>query len=244
MSAKIHSVSILFEDEFILIADKPSGISVIPERFDTEKKDFKSQLERTLQIDLWTVHRIDRDTSGLVCFAKTAEAHKAMNDLFEHRKIEKHYWVLVAGRMEGQGGEIDTPIAHHPAKNGKMIIHPRGKEALTFFEVAERFKHATLLDVAIKTGRTHQIRVHFSTAGFPLLVDPLYGSSEGFRLSAVKKKYKQNEEEERPILNRLPLHAYSLRFFHPFTHKEISIQSPIPKDLETCLKLLRKYDTA
>lgn len=243
MSSKNQSFSVLFQDEFLLVTDKPSGISVIPERVETDKGDLKSLLEKSLGVELWTVHRIDRDTSGLVLFAKSAEAHKAMNDLFEHRKIEKRYFALVGGKMEGESGEIDSPIAHHPSKNGKMIIHPRGKEALTLFEVAERFKHATLLNVEIKTGRTHQIRVHFSAAGYPLLVDPIYSSAQGFRLSSVKKKYKQSEEEERPILNRLPLHAYSLMFIHPFTKKEISVTSELPKDMETCLKLLRKYDT-
>ncbi|HEY0262820.1 MAG TPA: RluA family pseudouridine synthase [Chitinophagales bacterium] len=243
MSSKNQPFFILFQDAFLLVVDKPSGISVIPERVETDKGNLKSSLEKSLGIELWTVHRIDRDTSGLVLFAKSAEAHKAMNDLFENRKIEKHYWALVSGKMEGKSGEIDSPIAHHPAKNGKMIIHPKGKEALTLFDVVEQFKHTTLLNVEIKTGRTHQIRVHFSETGYPLLVDPIYGSAKGFQLSSVKKKYKQTDEEERPILNRLPLHAYSLKFEHPFTKKEIAVESPMPKDIETCLKLLRKYDS-
>lgn len=244
MNVKNPTFPVFFQDDFVLVVDKPSGIPVIPERIETDRGDLKSLLEKQLDIELWTVHRIDRDTSGLVLFAKSAEAHKAMNDLFEHRKIEKRYWALVSGKIEeGASGEINTPIAHHPSKNGKMVVHPKGKEALTLFEVAEQFKHATLLNVEIKTGRTHQIRVHFSAAGYPLLVDPIYGAAQGFQLSSVKKKYKQTDSEERPVLKRLPLHAYSLEFVHPFTNENISISSEMPKDIETCLKLLRKYDT-
>jgi 23S rRNA pseudouridine1911/1915/1917 synthase len=239
--AKEVKTAVIWEDEHILIANKPSGIAVIPERFDTEKKDFKSVLEKQLGIGLFTVHRIDRDTSGIVCFAKTAEAHKAMNDLFENRKVEKKYFAFISGRLEGRIGEMDFPIAHHPAKNGKMIIHPKGKEAFTSFEVIDQFKHAAFVQVQIKTGRTHQIRVHFAAAGHPLLVDPLYGKGEGFMLSSIKKKYNQNDDE-RPVLGRLSLHAGALGFVHPFTGETVAFEAALPKDMEATLRLFRKYD--
>lgn len=242
MSRKSQQIDLLYNDEYFLIADKPSGIAVIPERFKSDKLDFKQILEKQLGISLLTVHRIDRDTSGLVVFAKTAEAHKELNTLFEQHKIDKTYLALVHGILEGETGEIESPIATHPSKS-KMIVHPKGKEAYTSFKVIKQFRHAAFLEVKIKTGRTHQIRVHFASAGHPLLIDPLYGTGSLFFLSSIKKGYKQTEEEERPILARLSLHASSLSFAHPFTKQVINVTSPLPKDLALAVQLLEKYDS-
>jgi len=242
VSRKSQQIALLYNDDYFLIADKPSGIAVIPERFKSDKLDFKQLLEKQIGISLFTVHRIDRDTSGLVVFAKTAEAHKELNTLFEHHKIDKTYLALVHGVLEGDTGEIDSPIATHPSKS-KMIVHPKGKEAYTSFKVIQQFRHAAFLEVKIKTGRTHQIRVHFASAGHPLLIDPLYGTGDLFFLSSIKKGYKKTEEEERPILSRLSLHASSLSFEHPFTKQLISVTSSLPKDLSLAIQLLEKYDT-
>jgi 23S rRNA pseudouridine955/2504/2580 synthase/23S rRNA pseudouridine1911/1915/1917 synthase len=243
MSTKAKTTEILYQDDDIVIANKPSGVAVIPERFDTGKIDFKQMLERFLGISLMTVHRIDRDTSGVILFAKNADAHKTFNTMFEERQIGKEYLTFVLGKLSGKTGVIDSPIATHPSKNGRMVIHPKGKEAHTEFEVLEQFRHAAFLKVVIKTGRTHQIRVHFSSCDHPLLVDPIYSTQAAFFLSSIKKKYKQSEEAERPILNRLSLHAHSLTFVHPKTGAEIRVESELPKDLATTLNLLRKYDS-
>lgn len=242
MSRKSQTITLFYNDDYFLIADKPSGIAVIPERFKSDKLDFKQLLEKQLGISLFTVHRIDRDTSGLVVFAKTAEAHKELNTLFEQHKMDKTYLAIVHGALEGETGEIDSPIATHPSKS-KMIVHPKGKEAYTSFKVLQQFKHAAFLEVKIKTGRTHQIRVHFASAGYPLLIDPLYGTGSLFFLSSIKKGYKKTDEEERPILGRLSLHATSLSFEHPFTKQLICVSSPLPKDLSLAIQLLEKYDS-
>lgn len=233
--------SVIYVDEHILIADKPSGITVIPERFNTEKPSVQSILEKEYG-KLWVVHRIDRETTGVVAFARNEEAHRELSRQFEAREVHKLYKAIVSGRMEGDAGEIDSPIAEKPNKSGTMMIHPKGKEALTLFEVEEQFRTCALLNVEIKTGRTHQIRVHFASAGHPLLVDSIYGQHDKFLLSSVKKKYKQTDEEERPVISRLTLHASSLTIQHPATGDQVTFTSPLPHDLEALLKLLRKYD--
>ncbi len=243
MSTKAKIFSVLYQDDDIIVADKPSGIAVIPERFDTGREDFKQLLEKQLGIEFMTVHRIDRDTSGVILFAKNPEAHKEFNTMFEERKIEKEYLTFVLGKINGSNGVIDSPIATHPSKNGRMVIHPKGKAAHTEFTVLEQFKHAAFLKVIIKTGRTHQIRVHFSSCDHPLLVDPIYGTQSAFLLSSVKKKYKQSDEEERPTLSRLSLHAFALSFIHPKNGEQIRIEAELPKDLAATFNLLRKYDS-
>jgi len=238
----LKNIEILFEDDDLLVVNKPAGITVIPERFNTENKSIQAQLE-THHGKLFVVHRLDRDTSGVLCFAKNEAAHKNISQQFENRQTQKFYKAFVKGRMEGQFGEIDSPILENPSKLGTMKIHPKGKESLTLFEVEEQFKHAALLLVEIKTGRTHQIRVHFASAEHPLLVDPVYAKTANFLLSAIKKKYKQTDEEERPIISRLTLHACKLVFMHPKTNTQITIEAEMPHDLQALLKVLRKYDS-
>ncbi|MCW3128354.1 MAG: pseudouridine synthase [Bacteroidetes bacterium] len=238
---KQQAPSVIYIDDDILIADKPSGITVIPERFNTEKPSLQSILEAK-HGKLWVVHRLDRETTGVVCFGRNEEAHKSLSKQFEGRDVKKIYKVIVSGRMEGTAGEIDSPIMERPNKLGTMMIHSKGKEALTLFEVEEQFRSCALLNVEIKTGRTHQIRVHFASAGHPLLVDSVYGANGSFLLSTIKKKYKQSDEEERPVIARLTLHSYSLTLTHPKTGEEMQFTSPLPHDMDTLLKLLRKYD--
>ncbi len=236
------NVDVIFEDDDLLIANKPSGLTVIPDRIHPEKETVQTILEKKFG-KLFVVHRIDRGTSGILCFARNAEAHKHLSLQFQNHQVKKFYKAIVTGRLQGKEGIIDTPIAENKVRPGTMLIHVRGKDALTIFMVEEQFKHAALLNVEIKTGRTHQIRVHMASAGHPLLVDEIYGGSPAFYFSSIKRNYKQTEEEERPTIARLTLHASELTLLHPSSEKEISFIAPLPKDLETVLKLLRKYDS-
>jgi 23S rRNA pseudouridine1911/1915/1917 synthase len=233
--------TVIYQDEHILVADKPNGLTVIPERFNTTKPCLQSILEEKYG-KLWVVHRIDRETTGIVCFARNEEAHRNLSKQFEAREVRKFYKVIVSGRLEGTDGEIDSPIMERPNKLGTMMIHTKGKEALTLFTVEEQFRSCALLNVEIKTGRTHQIRVHFASAGHPLLVDSIYSQHSSFLLSSVKKKYKQTDEEENPIISRLTLHAYKLELNHPATGERMTFTSPLPHDMEALMKVLRKYD--
>lgn len=164
---------------------------------------------------------------------------------FEHHTADKFYHVLVDGVVHHEEGEINKPIGEHPTLAGRMVVAPYGKPSLTFYRVLERFRHFTLMEALIKTGRTHQIRVHFQHIGYPLAVDTLYGKREAFFLSEVKgKKYKMGKftEEERPLMSRTSLHASRLRIDHPATGERITFQSPLPKDFDAVLRQLRKHD--
>ena len=232
---------ILYEDADLLVVNKPPGITIIPERFDKEKESLQALLEKQ-HGKLFVVHRIDRETSGVICFAKNEVAHKNLSQQFEHRQVGKIYLALVKGKVQPEAGTIDKPISENPAHPGTMVTGKKGKEALTLYKVNEQFKSAALLEVEIKTGRTHQVRVHLASIGNPLLVDSIYSNTGAFYFSGIKRNYKATNEEERPTIARLTLHAFRLSLKHPSTGADMEFSAPSPKDIEVVLKLLRKYD--
>jgi 23S rRNA pseudouridine1911/1915/1917 synthase len=234
------TAEIIFEDADLLIVNKPSGVTVIPERFAKEKGSLQNTLEQQYG-KLFVVHRLDRGTSGVLCFARTEAAHKNLSLQFEHHEVKKVYLAIVQGKLHDKSGKIDAPIAENLVHPGTMVINKRGKEALTFYEALEEFKTASLVRVEIKTGRTHQIRVHMASIGHPLLVDDIYAKTPAFYFSSIKKNYKHTDEEERPTIARLTLHAYQLTLKHPTTQQEMCFTAPEPRDFETVLKLMRKY---
>lgn len=232
---------ILFEDESIVIVSKPAGMLTIPDRFD---KDFPNI--RTFLIDLYdeifTVHRLDRDTSGVLVFAKNAEAHKHLSMQFEHQQVQKTYLAIVRGIVSKDDQDIDIPLIADTRKKGLMRPSARGKESFTSIHVVQRFRMATLLECKPKTGRLHQIRVHLSAIGYPLLVDQDYGSNAEFKLSTIKKKFNVGKnQEERPLLIRTPLHSSSLEFTHPLTSDSVKFTAEMPKDMSATINVLNKY---
>lgn len=233
---------LLFEDEHLLVANKPPGLLSIPDRFAPEKPNLLALLTHHFG-RVWTVHRIDRETSGLLCFARNEEAHRHLSLQFEQRTVEKTYLALLDGTAIGDEGTIDRPITTSHKQVGKMMVAKKGKPAITHYKVAERFRQFTLVEARIETGRTHQIRVHFEAIGHPLAVDRLYGRREGFYLSEVKgKKYQLGrDKEERPLMSRLPLHAWKLALDHPHTGERLEFEAPLPKDFAAVLKQLRKW---
>ncbi len=237
-----QSIEVIYSDDDLVVANKPSGITVIPDRIHTELETVQTILQKQFG-RLWVVHRIDRNTSGVLCFARNEAAHRHLSLQFQNHEVKKIYTAIVRGRMGFKSGAVNEPIAENMARPGSMLIHKRGKDALTLYEVVEEFKHASLLKVEIKTGRTHQIRVHLASLGNPLLVDDLYAKAQAFYFSAIKKKYKATGEEERPTIARLTLHAAQVVLKHPSTGQEVTFSAPLPKDMETVLKLLRKYDS-
>lgn len=232
---------IIFEDDSIVIVSKPAGMLTIPDRFDKSFPNVRTFLIDVYQ-EIFTVHRLDRDTSGVLIFAKNADAHKHLSMQFEHQQVQKTYMAIVRGIVSKDDQEIDIPLIADTRKKGLMRPSARGKESFTSIHVMERYRMATLLECKPKTGRLHQIRVHLSAIGYPLLVDPDYGNNSEFKLSTIKRKYNVGkDQEERPLLSRTPLHSSAIEFIHPVTLKQVRFEADMPKDMQATIKVLKKY---
>jgi len=233
------SPEIILENEHFIVINKPPGLLSIPDR---EGKEISlKQILQQKYGDIFTVHRLDRETSGIIVFAKDAETHKYLSQAFEERAVEKYYVGIVTGTLPEKQKTIEAPITENSVKRGVMIIHKRGKPAITDYTVLEEFKKYSYLQFQIHTGRTHQIRVHMQYLGHPLVCDELYGDGLPIKLSSFKRNYNlsKNEEEERPILARTGLHAQRLRFTD--MHGEAyDVQAEMPKDMRALLQQLRK----
>lgn len=225
-------------DDYIAL-NKPSGLLSIPDR---EGKEVSLKHLLNAQYGkVFTVHRLDRDTSGLIIFAKNEIAHKFFSQQFENRQTEKIYHGLVIGCPPQTEGGIDAPIAEHPVQRGLMVIHRTGKASLTDYKVEEDFKQYSWVRFQIHTGRTHQIRIHMKQLGFPIVCDPLYGDGKPFLLSSIKPRFKlsKDELEEKPLLPRLALHASSLKIENA-DGKQLQLEAELPKDIRASLQQLRK----
>ena len=231
---------IIFEDEDFVAINKPSGLLSIPDR--EGKEDSLRTLLQQRYGNIFTVHRLDKDTSGAIVFAKNEGAHRNLSLQFAERKTEKIYLGLVMGQPANAKGTINLPIAENTVTRGVMIIHQRGKPAVTDYEVLENFGKYSWMQFRIHTGRTHQIRVHMKDLGHPIVCDALYGDGKPLMLSELKPKFKlsRNEFEERPILKRLALHAYQLGFTKT-NNEKISVQAELHKDLKATLQQLGKW---
>lgn len=242
MANQFHThPEILFQDEDIIAVNKPSGWLSIPDRHDADLPSVRSWLESKGE-KTFIVHRIDKDTSGLLLVARNQDAHRFYNGLFEKRALRKTYYGMVTGVMSEQEGVYDQAIEEHPGVPGKMRVGRKGKPALTHFHVEDRFRGLTWVRFQIETGRTHQIRVHSQNAGYPIVCDPVYGSPVPVLLSTFKKKFKLSkaDDEERPLVGRLALHAYSLELADQNGAERV-FTAPVAKDLDTALRQLRKW---
>ena len=232
-------LDIIFENEHFIAINKPAGLLSIPDRFGKDIS-LKTILQEQLG-KIYTVHRLDKDTSGLIIFTKDEIAHKDLSQKFEGREVEKFYLGLVNGTMMNKEGTIDVPIMEHPGKTTLMMTHKKGKQAITDYKVIEEFGLHSWVQFQIHTGRTHQIRVHAKYLGNSIVCDELYGDGQPVLLSSIKRKFKlsKNELEERPILNRLALHSYQLNFTDAAGNRH-ELEAPLPKDLKALLQQLRK----
>lgn len=230
---------ILTETDHWIALNKPAGLLSVPDRLGKEIS-LKMML-REKYGNIWTVHRLDRDTSGVILFAKDETTHQLLNQQFEDRQTEKIYTGLVIGVPTTESGSITSPIAEHPAGDGRMMTHAKGKPSHTDYRVLEALRPYSLMEFNIHTGRTHQIRVHLQTLGHPIVCDTLYGDGKPVLVSSLRKKFKlaKNVEEERPILSRLALHAHRLCFTDNNGQLQ-KIEAPLPKDLTATIAQLKK----
>ncbi|MBX3044607.1 MAG: RNA pseudouridine synthase [Candidatus Kapabacteria bacterium] len=235
-----YGIDVIYEDERIIALNKPAGMLTLPDRFDRMAKSIVRILE-SVYPSIFVVHRIDKETSGLIIFAKDAEAHKFLNEQFMEHSLTKVYHAVVRGVFNHDELEIDIPIMANPNGKGGMVPSARGKYAITVVRPKEKFRLATLLECNLITGRQHQIRVHCSTTGYPLLIDEMYSGVKEFYLSSIKRKFNlQKNETEKPVINRLTLHSKYMKFIHP-DGAEMKLESEYPKDFDVLIKLLRKY---
>ena len=232
---------IVFENDDIVAVNKPSGLLTIPDREQTSRS-LKEILQEKYG-SIFTVHRLDRETSGLVLFAKNEQTHKFLSRLFEERKIEKYYIGIVHGTPAERTGAIDAPMSEHPLHKGLMNVHRNGKPSLTTYEVLEANRHYSLVSFQLHTGRTHQIRLHAKHIGHPLACDPLYGDGKPVMLSSFKKNYKpgRHDDEERPMINRLALHSHKLSFTDETGIKR-EFTAEMPKEFRALVQQLKKVN--
>ena len=195
----------IFEDDYIIVVNKPAGWLSIPDRYDSQKPSVYGTLKLKYP-NLLVVHRIDKYTSGLLIFAKEPNTHRALNQMFEDHEVQKVYHAIVQGVPLDLEGTIDLPIAKDPSHDGQMKIHPKGKKSISLYKV--------------------------------------YGGKESLTILDIKHGKKLNWslwEEERPLINRQTLHAQSLRFIHPITKEEITLEAAYPKDFNAAINQLRKW---
>lgn len=236
---KSKSGSVIFEDESIIVIDKPSHLLVLPDRYDQSLANLYHILKEEFG-DIFVVHRIDKETSGVIIFAKSAEAHASLNAQFEERQVDKKYLAIVTGNPGEAEGTIDVPLAQSTNHPGVMKVNRKhGKPSITNYRVVEAFDGYALLEAEPHSGRMHQIRVHLASVGLPVMCDKVYGDGQPFFLSHIKKRY-FSDGEEKPLLSRTALHAESISFHHPATGEQVVFNSGLPKDMRSVLNHLRK----
>jgi 23S rRNA pseudouridine1911/1915/1917 synthase len=235
-------LDIIYEDTSIIVINKPAGMVVHPAPGNPDQTLVNALLFHCHDLSgiggvlrPGIVHRLDKETSGLIVAAKTDEAHRRLSAQFEKHDVHKKYIALVWGNVKGASGEIVLPVGRHPGDRKKMSTKSRhGKDALTLWKVLERYGTATLLDIEIKTGRTHQIRVHLSARGYPVIGDTVYGNPSKINViknAALKSRIKS--------LQRHALHAARLSFLHPQTGERMFFKAKLPDDMDNLLVLFR-----
>jgi tRNA pseudouridine32 synthase/23S rRNA pseudouridine746 synthase len=215
-------IPVLFVDDHLLVVSKPAGLPTLVDGYHPEAPFLAGILKETYPA-LWVVHRLDRQTSGVIVFARTAAAHRLLNTQFEQRQAAKTYHALVQGVPTWDSQNVRLPLRPDGDRRHRTVVDPqRGKPAETDLLVLECFEQHALLQATPHTGRTHQIRLHLAALGHPIVSDPLYGGTE------------------LPGLPRLGLHAYLLRLFHPASGEQIEFTASYPEDLEQAINVLRQ----
>lgn len=231
-------IDIVYEDGDLLVINKPAGLIVHPGAGAPDQTLLNAIIARhpdnqTLP-QAGLIHRLDKDTTGLLLIAKNESAYKTLNEAMANRHIKRHYLALVNGIVH-TSGTIDEPLARHPKHRTKFCVHPTGRRAVTHYQVHERLKHHTLLKVELETGRTHQIRVHMHYIRHPIVGDLTYHKGH----SPKKNLLPEAALNALYHFKRQALHAYELSFQHPTTKKTIHLTCPLPKDFSDLLEMIK-----
>lgn len=209
---RVPGLTVLYEDRYLIAIDKPVGLLSTPLDDGASKEHALGLLREHFYTDqIFAVHRIDRETSGVLLFARGKQSAEKLNELFEQHDLKRHYFAIVEGRLKEDSGTWECPLLELPSMN--VVESIDGKMAITHFEVHRRSTKYTYIKLTLETGKKHQIRVHCKRAGHPVVGDRRYGSTEN------------------PV-RRLCLHAASIELVHPFTKKTLRIQSPLPKSFQ------------
>ncbi len=230
-------LDIVFEDEALIVINKPAGLVVHPGAGNMDGTLSNALLHHEPALEqvprAGVVHRLDKDTSGLLVVARTLTAQKSLVEQLQARAFEREYLALVVGVMTA-GGTVEAPIGRHPTNRLRQAVVPGGREAITHFRVEERFHAHTLLRVKLETGRTHQIRVHMASLKYPLVGDPVYGGRLRIPAGATPELV-----EALRGFKRQALHAERLGFAHPLSGETVSWQAPLPADMAALLEVCR-----
>jgi 23S rRNA pseudouridine1911/1915/1917 synthase len=249
-------LDVLYEDDDLIVINKADGIIVHPARgnksgtvinglawrFRHETGGALSEVGREFARP-GVVHRLDRHTAGAIVFAKTETAHWRLAHQFERRKVEKRYLAVVHGRMETLADVIDVPLGKHPTVREKYAVRwdETGKPSVTFYRVRELYEGFTLLELELKTGRTHQIRVHLAYLGYPIAGDDMYGGRHLTVGDVAGPGGCDDRSPREPLISRQALHAAVLGFAHPITKKPMTFQAPLAGDMRDLITLLRRF---
>ncbi|MGB5491506.1 MAG: 23S rRNA pseudouridine(1911/1915/1917) synthase RluD [Woeseiaceae bacterium] len=232
------TLDVVFEDDALLVINKPAGLVVHPGAGNPAGTLMNGLLHHAPALELvpraGIIHRIDKDTSGLLLVAKTVPAHTALVRLLADRDIARHYVAVCKGVLTG-GGTINEPIARHPVDRKRMSVQQKGKPAVTHYTVIERFRAFTYVSVKLESGRTHQIRVHFAHRRHPLVGDPVYGGRLALPAGATEDLIQFLRQ-----FKRQALHAARLAFVHPVSDAALEFEVPPPDDFQALLGVLRK----
>ncbi len=229
-------LNIIYEDDDLIVIDKPAGLVVHPGAgiaIGTLVNGLLAKYPSLQELPrCGIVHRIDKDTTGLLVVAKSSLAHQSLSEQLQTRTMSRRYQAIVKGSLIA-GSTIEAPIGRHPKNRTKMAVHPHGREAKTHYRVIERFQHYTHVSVKLDSGRTHQIRVHFDHMHYPLVGDPVYGTN-------IKPLAAKSDELRHTLqqFKRQALHACELSLEHPRTHETMTWKSPLPEDMQQLLAAL------